>query len=91
MEPELMADRSKLWQLTTENETGNWETATMAWKRKVPPALKPPGPHGTTVAFLTMMHSLMADRPAMHDLRGYLPYPEVAAKVLTSAVLLRWG
>ncbi|KAE8962903.1 hypothetical protein PR003_g30658 [Phytophthora rubi] len=86
MEPELLADRSKLRQLTKENGT-----AITAWKRKVLPEFRPPGSHSSAEEFVATIQWLTRHRSALQDLFTYLPYPEVAAKMLPQDLLMRWG
>ncbi|KAE9201610.1 hypothetical protein PF005_g14888 [Phytophthora fragariae] len=86
LEPEILADRSKLRQLLKENDV-----AITAWKRRTQPGHSPPGGHSSQGEFDTMFKWLLARRDQLHDMFAFLPYPELAAKRVPTELLLRWG
>ncbi|KAE9311418.1 hypothetical protein PR003_g20022 [Phytophthora rubi] len=86
MEPELLSDRSKLRQLLKENTS-----AVTTWRRTADPQLKPPIPHGGRADLMAMLPWLLEHRAALHALFSYLPYPELAAKMVPMSQMLFWG
>ncbi|KAE8902968.1 hypothetical protein PF005_g25274 [Phytophthora fragariae] len=86
LEPEILADRSKLRQLMKANDA-----AITAWKKRAAPEHRPPGEHSSQQEFIMMFKWLLARRDQLHELFAFLPYPEIAAKRVPMELLLRWG
>lgn len=86
LEPELLADRSKLRQLQHENST-----AVTIWVTQVSRDLRPPTQRGGKYDLMGLMPWLLDHRKSLHSLFHYLPYPELAAKNLQKDTLLLWG
>lgn len=86
LDPELMADRSKLRQLIKENAA-----AVEEWCRHGPRAVRPPTQSSGAPTILGLMPWLLEHRHALHSIFRYLPFPEVAAKMLPTETLMMRG
>ncbi|KAE8969574.1 hypothetical protein PR001_g27369 [Phytophthora rubi] len=87
MEPEFISDRSKMRQLQEENDQ-----AAATWRRRLSRARTPDRPPpGGARDLLATVRWLLPHRDTLHDLLGYLPYPEVAVKMMPTALLQQWG
>ncbi|KAE8986134.1 hypothetical protein PR003_g23020 [Phytophthora rubi] len=85
-EPELMSDRRKLRQLCNENTAA---LHTWLHRGRIPRllAIAP----GRQPNLLRLMPELLADRRTLHELFAFLPYLEIAVKMMPGGMALQWG